>query len=228
MSANQVGVTLRAAILLAILAGCQTLAMLTGGIDLSVGAVASLAGFLTSSVAITMGRLRDRHRVDRGCRRGTDHRDRRGRLPRPPADHDARDEPRRVRAGERDPAVDREDELRRSPSRCAGSDRTRSAASCRSAPCVRAARATTIGLRRSGYGRLLYAVGDNPIATRLSGARAWQVLIVLYIVSALMVAIAGILISGLTNVASVTLADVRVALGRGGGHRRDVDHGRPR
>ena len=29
--------------------------MLTGGIDLSVGAVASLAGFLTSSVAGTIG-----------------------------------------------------------------------------------------------------------------------------------------------------------------------------
>ena len=28
-----------------------------------------------------------------------------------------------------------------------------------------------LGLRRSGYGRLLYAVGDNPIAARLSGAR---------------------------------------------------------
>ena len=34
----------RAAIPLAILAGCQTLTMLTGGIDLSVGAVASMAG----------------------------------------------------------------------------------------------------------------------------------------------------------------------------------------
>jgi ribose transport system permease protein len=64
-----------------------------------------------------------------------------------------------------------------------------------------------VGLRRTGYGRLLYAVGDNPIAARLSGARAWQVLVLLYVISAVMAAIAGFLLSGLTNVASVTLAD---------------------
>jgi ribose transport system permease protein len=54
---------------------------------------------------------------------------------------------------------------------------------------------------------LLYAIGDNPVAARLSGARSWQVLVVLYIVSALLAAVGGLLISGLTNVASVTLAD---------------------
>ena len=60
------------------------------------------------------------------------------------------------------------------------------------------------------------------------GARAWQVLVALYVISALLAGVAGFLISGLTNVASVTLADsLRPALGRGGGHRRDVDHGRP-
>ena len=64
-----------------------------------------------------------------------------------------------------------------------------------------------LGLRRTGYGRLLYAIGDNPIAARLSGARSWQVLVVLYIISAVLAAIAGFLLSGLTNVASVTLAD---------------------
>jgi ribose transport system permease protein len=64
-----------------------------------------------------------------------------------------------------------------------------------------------IGLRRTGFGRLLYALGDNPVAARLSGARGWQVLIVLYVISALLAAVAGFLISGLTNTASVTLAD---------------------
>ena len=53
-----------------------------------------------------------------------------------------------------------------------------------------------LGLRRTGYGRLLYAIGDNPIAARLSGARAWQVLIVLYVISALLAAVAGLLLSG--------------------------------
>ena len=52
-----------------------------------------------------------------------------------------------------------------------------------------------VGLRRTGYGRLLYAIGDNPIAARLSGARSWQVLVVLYIISALLAAIAGFLLS---------------------------------
>jgi ribose transport system permease protein len=64
-----------------------------------------------------------------------------------------------------------------------------------------------IGLRRTGYGRLLYAIGDNPIAARLSGARSWQVLVLLYAISAVLAAIAGFLISGFTNVASVTLGD---------------------
>jgi len=62
-----------------------------------------------------------------------------------------------------------------------------------------------IGLRRSGYGRLLFAVGDNPIAARLAGTRVWQVLVVLYIFSAILAAIAGILIAGNTNTATVSL-----------------------
>jgi ribose transport system permease protein len=64
-----------------------------------------------------------------------------------------------------------------------------------------------VGLRRTGYGRLLYAIGDNPVAARLSGARAWQVLILLYVISAVLAAIAGFLYSGYTNVASVSLVD---------------------
>jgi ribose transport system permease protein len=64
-----------------------------------------------------------------------------------------------------------------------------------------------LGLRRTGFGRLLYAIGDNPVAARLSGARSWQVLTVLYVISAFLAAIAGLLISGLTNTASVSLAD---------------------
>jgi ribose transport system permease protein len=67
--------------------------------------------------------------------------------------------------------------------------------------------AILLGLRRTGYGRLLYAIGDNPVAARLSGARSWQVLMVLYVITALLAAVAGFLVSGLTNVASVTLAD---------------------
>ena len=212
MSANQVGVTLRAAIPLAILAGCQTLAMLTGGIDLSVGAVASLAGFLTSSVAITMGA--------------------------PPAIAIAlivaavaglitgigvgvfRVHPLIMTLGMSLVVFGLANAIQLlivktssgvpEPVRWIGSNTLGGVLPFSLLVFVPLAAIILIGLRRSGYGRLLYAVGDNPIATRLSGARAWQVLIVLYIVSALMAAIAGILISGLTNVASVTLADVYV------------------
>ncbi|MFL5675583.1 MAG: ABC transporter permease, partial [Chloroflexota bacterium] len=49
------GFTVRAAIPLAILAGCQTLAMLTGGIDLSVGTVGSMAAFIVATQATSQG-----------------------------------------------------------------------------------------------------------------------------------------------------------------------------
>jgi ribose transport system permease protein len=67
-----------------------------------------------------------------------------------------------------------------------------------------------VGLRRTGFGRLLYAVGDNPIAARLSGARSWQIIVFLYVISGLMAGIAGFIYSGLINVASVTLVDSAV------------------
>ncbi len=67
-----------------------------------------------------------------------------------------------------------------------------------------------VGLRRSGYGRLLFAVGDNPIAARLAGTRVWQVLLALYILSAVLAAIAGILMAGLLNNATVSLAEQSV------------------
>jgi ribose transport system permease protein len=75
-----------------------------------------------------------------------------------------------------------------------------------------------VGLRRSGYGRLLYAVGDNPVAARLSGVKAWQVLIVLYVICAILAAIAGFLVSGLTNVASAAavIGGTSIFGGRGG------------
>ena len=65
-------------------------------------------------------------------------------------------------------------------------------------------------LKRTGYGRMLYAIGDNPVAARLSGARSWQILIVLYVTSALLAGIAGLIYSGYTNVASVSLVDTDV------------------
>jgi ribose transport system permease protein len=62
-------------------------------------------------------------------------------------------------------------------------------------------------LKRSGFGRLLYAVGDNPIAARSSGVRIWQVLLVAYIASAFLAAIAGLIISALAGSTTQGIAD---------------------
>jgi ribose transport system permease protein len=61
-------------------------------------------------------------------------------------------------------------------------------------------------LRRTGFGRLLYAIGDNEGATRLAGVRYWQVIIVLYILAAILAGIGGLLYVGLIKANSLSLA----------------------
>jgi ribose transport system permease protein len=201
--------TLRAAVPLAILAGCQTIVMLTGGIDLSVTATASMAAFVTASlldqqglavaiavplvIAIVIG-------VINGIGSGV-----------------FRVHPLimtlgmglvifgaanawqllTVKTSSGVPAV----------IRSIGSGTFAGFLPVSLLVFVPVAAILLIGLRRTGYGRLLYAIGDNPIAARLSGARSWRILVVLYAISAVLAAIAGFLVSGFTNVASVTLAD---------------------
>lgn len=63
-------------------------------------------------------------------------------------------------------------------------------------------------LRRTGYGRLLYAVGDNREACSLAGIRVWRVLLVDYVICGLLAAVAGLVIVGGTNAADLSLADV--------------------
>jgi len=213
VNANWAGTIVRTAVPLAIIAGCQTLTMLTGGIDLSVGAVASMAGFLVATlvagqglpvailVALIAAGLAG---LVSGIGIGV-----------------FRVHPlimtlgmglvvlglanvwqiTMVQTGAGVPEL----------LRTLGSGSQLDGILANSLIVfIPLAVLILLALRRSGYGRMLYAVGDNPIAARLSGARAWQVLVVLYIISALMAAIAGFLISGLTNVASVTLADSTV------------------
>ncbi|MFV2062390.1 MAG: ABC transporter permease [Chloroflexota bacterium] len=62
------------------------------------------------------------------------------------------------------------------------------------------------GLKRSGFGRLLYAIGDNERAARLSGVRVWQVLIVLYVLSGLIAGIGGLVYVGLIQSSSLQIA----------------------
>jgi ribose transport system permease protein len=205
-------VILRQSVPLAILAGCQVLAMLTGGIDLSVGAVASMAGFVTATlinswglpvaiivplvVAALVGLIT-------GIGVGV-----------------FRVHPlimtlgmslvvlglanvwqlQNVQTGAGVPPA----------LRTLGSGTFLDVIPLSLLVFVPVAGIILFSLKRTGYGRLLYAIGDNPIAARLSGARAWQVLIVLYVISAVLAGIAGLLLSGLTNTASVSLAESSV------------------
>jgi len=203
------GVILRTAVPLAILAGCQTMTMLTGGIDLSVGAIASMSGFVVATlvsgpgtpagivIALLAAALAG---LVTGIGVGV-----------------FRVHPlimtlgmslvvlglanvwqlQMVQTGTGVP-----EELR-----LLGSGTFLGIIPHSLLVFVPLATVILLALRRTGYGRLLYAIGDNPIAARLSGARAWQVIVVLYVVSALMAAVAGFLIAGLTNIAAVTLAD---------------------
>jgi ribose transport system permease protein len=209
VSTQWVGTTLRAAVPLAILAGCQTLAMLTGGIDLSVGAVASMTGFVLATlvggpglaagiaIAIVIAALAG---LVTGIGVGV-----------------FRVHPLIMTLGMSLVVLGLANVWQivmvQTGSGVPASLRTLGTGSFLGiipysfVVFVPVAALILLGLRRSGYGRLLYAVGDNPVAARLAGARAWQVLIVLYVISAVLAGIAGFLISGLTNVASVTLAD---------------------
>ena len=65
-----------------------------------------------------------------------------------------------------------------------------------------------LGLRFTGLGRLLYAVGDNREACQLAGVRVWQVLLADYVLCSFLAAIAGLVIVGYTNAADMSLADV--------------------
>lgn len=206
------GVILRTAVPLAILASAQTLAMLTGGIDLSVGAVASMSGFVVATlvggpgllvgigVALLMAALAG---LVTGIGVGI-----------------FRVHPlimtlgmslvvlglanvwqlQMVQTGSGVPTE----------FRTIGSDLLFGIFPYSLIVFIPIALIILFALRRTGYGRLLYAVGDNPIAARLSGTKPWQVLIALYVITAMLAGIAGFLYSGLTNTASVTLVDSQV------------------
>lgn len=62
-------------------------------------------------------------------------------------------------------------------------------------------------LKRSGWGRLIYAIGDNEVAVRLAGVRVWQVRITAYIAAGVLSSIAGILLAGRTGAVDLQLAN---------------------
>jgi ribose transport system permease protein len=63
-----------------------------------------------------------------------------------------------------------------------------------------------LGLRYTGYGRMLYAVGDNPLAARLAGVRVWQPLVAVYALCGLLSAVGGLLLVGFTDNPDLGLA----------------------
>jgi ribose transport system permease protein len=210
VSPEWTGVIVRASVPLAILAGCQTLTMLTGGIDLSVAAIGSMAGFVTATLVHSPGGVAEGIVVAlaaaalagllTGIGVGV-----------------FRVHPLIMTLGMSFVVLGLSNvwQLQMVQTGAGVPDSLRWIGSSTLAQVVPynllvfvpLTLLILVGLRRTGYGRLLYAIGDNPIAARLSGTRAWQVLIVLYVISAVMAAIAGLLISGLTNTASVSLVD---------------------
>jgi ribose transport system permease protein len=210
VSPGWANIIVRTTVPLAILAGCQTITMLTGGIDLSVGAVASMTGFVTATLVHSPGGVPQAILVSlivamlvgmvTGVGVGV-----------------FRVHPLIMTLGISFVVLG-----------LANVWQLQSVQTGAGVPDILTTLGTAtllgfipagllvlvpvtliilIGLRRTGYGRLLYAIGDNPVAARLSGARAWQVLIVLYVISALLAGVGGLLLSGLTNTASVSLAD---------------------
>jgi ribose transport system permease protein len=212
VSADWIGVTIRASIPLAILGACQTLAMLTGGIDLSVGMVASMAAFIMATqtgsqgpaVAIGLAIIAAMIAgIVNGIGVGV-----------------FKVHPLImtlgiglvilglmnvyqlvvVQAGTEIPEI----------IEWLGSGTTLPFLPNNLLVFVPLALLIIAGLRYSGFGRLLFAVGDNPVAARLAGVRVWQVLLGLYTLSALLAAIAGILVAGLVKTASLALVEQSV------------------
>ena len=188
-----IGVILRAAVPLAILAGCQTLTMLTGGIDLSVSAVASMSGFVVASLAAGTGTptaivvalvAAALAGLVTGIGVGV-----------------FRVHPLIMTLGMGLVVLGLANfwQLQTLMSSTGVPPSLRSLGSGAFAQVFPysllvigpLAAVILVGLRRTGYGRLLYAIGDNPAAARLAGARSWQILVVLYVISALLAATDG-------------------------------------
>jgi ribose transport system permease protein len=205
-------VTIRAAIPLAILAACQTLTMLTGGIDLSVGMVGSMAAYLMATqtlaegpvMAILLGLAAAAAAgLATGIGVGV-----------------FRVHPLIMTLGMSLVVLGLMNVYQVANVQVVvvipdviewlGSAITLDILPNGLLLFVPLAAAIILGLRLSGYGRLLFAVGDNPIAARLSGARVWQVHLALYILSALLAAVAGMLTAGLAKTASLGLVESAV------------------
>ena len=231
VSPSWANIIVRTAVPLAILAGCQTITMLTGGIDLSVGAVASMTGFVTATLVHSPGGVPQAILVSlvvamlaglvNGVGVGV-----------------FRVHPLIMTLGISFVVLGLANvwQLQSVQTGAGVPDVLTTLGSATLLGFIPAGLLVLapvmlvilVGLRRTGYGRLLYAIGDNPVAARLSGARAWQVLIVLYVLSALLAGVGGLLLSGLDEHGQRHPRRLAgPALGGRGGHRRHLDPRRP-
>jgi ribose transport system permease protein len=203
VSANWAGVMVRGAIPLAILAGCQTITMLTAGIDLSVGAVASMSGFLVATlvgdyglvvavvIALVVAALVG---LVTGIGVGI-----------------FRVHPLIMTLGMSLVVLGLANvwQIQKVQTGAGVPEEFRTVGAGMYFDIIPISLLVFLPLAALIiFG--LYAIGDNPIASRLSGVKSWQVLMILYVIAAVLAGIAGFLISGLNNTASVTLADTAV------------------
>ncbi|MET0772567.1 MAG: ABC transporter permease [Candidatus Limnocylindrales bacterium] len=201
--------TLRFATPLALLAACQTLTMLTGGIDLSVAVVASMSAYVMATQSVSQGDaiaialailVAGLVGLLNGVGVGI-----------------FRVQPLIMTLGTGLVALGAVNVYQKTvltagstvpqPIQTLGSGNTLGFIPNALLVLVPVALVVMIGLKRTGYGRMLYAVGDNPIAARLAGVRVWQVLLVLYVLSGLLAGIAGITLAGITKTATLNVAD---------------------
>jgi ribose transport system permease protein len=201
------GNTIRFAIPLAMIAACQTLTMLTGGIDLSVGTVATIAGFLTATLSPLYGvpsaiAIAIFFAVSAGFFNGI-------------GVAFFRVHPLIMTLG-----------TALIGTGCLLVYQRYVIATGTKIPdlLVWLGTGRTYGLpnglflfvpfavliiwaqRRTGFGRLLYAVGSNETAARLSGVRVWQVHLALYSLSGAIAGLTGLLYLGLVKTPSLSLA----------------------
>lgn len=202
-----VGNTLKIAIPLAMLAACQTLTMLTGGIDLSVGTVATIAAYVTATATPLIG-APEAIGIAMACAFAVG-------LVNGIGVAFARVHPLIMTLGTGLIATGCLLVYQRS---------VISTGTVYPDSLVWLGTGRTWGLpnglflfipfaalilwaqRRTGFGRLLYAIGSNEAAARLSGVRVWQVHLALYSLSGVIAGLSGLLYLGMVKTASLSLA----------------------
>lgn len=207
VNARWIGNTIKFAIPLAMLAACQTLTMVTGGIDLSAGTVATIAAFVTATLAPLFG-VTEAVAIALGCALIAG-------LANGIGVAFCRVHPLIMTLGTgliatgcllvyQRYVISTGTQI---PAFLVWLGTGRSLGLPNSLLVFLPFAALLIwGQHRTGFGRLLYAIGSNEAAARLSGVRVWQVHLALYALSGFIAGLTGLLYLGLVKTASLSLA----------------------